>query len=309
MVVGAVPGPSTWLFTTVCHEDILPHLMLPQQKEQHSGQHTSCRHEYTSFSDLSLVRDAVECHRRATEASMGALRAETAWLLLYTFEVRPGLRLSISSTMASPACHLSVPLKFWSTALECTFLKVLEDRHLTAQPVHPQGIDLQELVFPRHGYPNSLPQVLNFGGALGAAGGRGQRLPKVPQGPLHVPTPNMKLLHRFGMMCGQNQRVRITEAVPFVLRSIMRRYFKHLPLDVWGAVCMQIMHAIHQGVEPLVGKVAKLVSTSESQHALHVDGVEECQWGPYSWCRMRRSTSCSPPCMKNTSHAMHAVPT
>ena len=75
---------------SVSHEDILPHL--PQCKQKHtstpfsgdlSGFSTDDRSSGVSFSDLSRVRDAVECHRRTTEASMGALRAETAWFLLY----------------------------------------------------------------------------------------------------------------------------------------------------------------------------------------------------------------------------------
>ena len=52
----------------------------------------------------------------------------------------------------------------------------------------------------------------------------------MPEAPLHVPTPQLHLLQRYGLMCGENQRVTLLEAVRYVVRGMLLRYHKELPL-------------------------------------------------------------------------------
>ena len=56
---------------------------------------------------------------------------------------------------------------------------------------------------------------------------------------LHVPDPKLQLLERYGVMCGEHQRVPVLEAVPYVLRGLLLRYHKQLPLVVWRLICLQ----------------------------------------------------------------------
>ena len=261
---------------SVGNEHILPHMPHSNQQSHprtHKPDHSTSS---ISFADVSLVRDALECHRRHVLASMEALPEDTAWYLLYTYEVRPGLRLSHSTTMGSPACHLSAVLAFWAMVLDRTFLKVLEDRHLTVHPSRdPNGPEIQELGAVCRSVTQKAP-------CLGAAGG-GRSAPKPPETPLLVPTPQLQALQRYGVMCGENRRVQIIEAVRTVLRAVMLRYHQQLPMEEWGPVCMQSMHAMCKGVLgdwPTLANVETVGSGAHSTlHAQDAGMLDECPWG------------------------------
>lgn len=238
---------------SVSHEHVLPHLPHYKKKQQSTSlpdipeQFPAPPSSNISFADVTLVRDALECHQRLTLAGMCAIPAETAWFLLFPYEVRTGLRLSHSTTMASPSCHLSTSIAFWTVALESAFLKLLEDRLLTAQPARiPHSTDIQEL---RSTSESGSFQSQQSCPTKGSDAGIGQRPPKAPKIPLHVPTPQLPMLLQYGVMCGENRRAKIVDAVRTVMPEVMLRYRKQLPLEEWGAVCMQVMHLMQAQLE------------------------------------------------------------
>ena len=158
-----------------------------------------------SFADVSLVRDALECHQRLTLSEMSAVPAETAWYLLFPFEVRPGLRLSHSTSMGSPACHLSTSLAFWAVALECSFLKFLEDSLIATQPMQnarKHDVQVLDQVLPSgRDPPHAHPQKRRLS-VWESDPGTQNRPPKVPDAAVHVPSPQLQLLLQYGIMCG-----------------------------------------------------------------------------------------------------------
>lgn len=259
---------------TVSYEDILPHLPRGKGKTRFRTTSSSIQDvadfteaqaapDYTStisFVDISLVREALECHQRLTQSGMGTIPGEVCWYVALPYEVRPGLRLSHSSSMASPECHLSTSIAFWVVTLEATFLKVLEDRLIKEEDAaNPQNnTKIQEL---HHTSSSDLMQEQDLGNARATPAHSGQgvqdTLPRVPQGPLKLHQPRLDVLKNHAVMCGENHRVNILHVVQTVMSGVAREYRKQLPLEEWGAVCMQVMHAMKdqvQCIEECVGR-------------------------------------------------------
>ena len=236
----------------VSHEHILPHL--PHCKTKQSRSQcipdipdtfpASRSHSSISFADVTLIREALECHKRLTLSGMAAMPSDTAWFLLFPFEVRPGLRLSHSTTLASPACHLSSSLVFWAVALESALLSSLEDHLMAASPAHhPHSTNIKELkqssaLNSGHSKPPWRPTESSRD-AGGVRAGFCQKPPRAPEAPINIPAAQMQMLRKYVLMCGISRRVPIAGGVRAVVRGIMLRYRKQLPKEQWGPVCMQ----------------------------------------------------------------------
>ena len=112
------------------------------------------------------------------------------------------------------------------------------------------------------------------GGASTAAGNRDQRGAKVPETPIHVPITQLQLLGRYGVMCGEHQRVPILEAVPYVLRGVLLRYHKQLPLALWRLMCVQNIQEMQRSAETLYPASAG----SKVSQIEHGEWPDECPW-------------------------------
>ena len=220
------PLPTYSHTASVSAEDILPRLLRKSQNHDSASNPTSSN---MSFADLNLVRDAVACHRMEVLSGLGAKPTETAWYLLYPRDVRPGLRLSLSSTFGSTACVLSGALGWFSVTFEAACLVFLEDNLRAAQSLSTSGWHETQSLQDYNACPLRTDPKLS-GGSYSAARHSEHRGAKVQEAPLHVPTPQLHLLQRYGLMCGENQRVPLLEAVRYVVRGMLLRYHKELPL-------------------------------------------------------------------------------
>ena len=226
-----------------------------------------------SFADVSLVRGAIACHRMQVLTALDAKPTETAWYVQHSPEVRPGLHLSTSSTLGSSACLLAATLGWFSTRYKAACLVFLEDNLRAAQAISVSGwhdpLDMRTENSCSLGTDEKLP-----GASYSAAGSCEQRGAKVLEVPLHVPTPQLQLLRRYGLMSGENQRVPILEAVRYVLRGMLLRYHKQLPLSAWQQICMQFM----QKIQRAVAKVSTASACSEVCQHEHGEWPDECPW-------------------------------
>ena len=233
-----------------------------------------CIRDSISFADVSLVRDAIACHRNQVLADLGAKPTETAWYWLSTAVVRPGLRLSHSSTLGSTACVLSCVLSWFSGNFEAACLVFLEDHLRAAQLLSTSGCFGVQGSHAEKSCPLGTDPKYS-GGACSALGNSEQRGgAKVPRAPLDVPTPDRELLGRYGLMCGENQRVPILEAVPNVLCELLLHYYKQLPLAVWQRICLQSMQAMQRSAS-IFSPAYPCCDVSQHEHG---EWPDECPW-------------------------------
>ena len=266
------PRPlSTYAYTaSLSAEDILPRLIRNEQKHNRTSKSTSSN---MSFAEVNLVRDVIACHRKEVLAGLGAKPTETAWYLFYPREARPGLRLSHSSTLGSTACVLSAVTGWVVDRFEAACLIFLEDHLRAAQSLSTSGCHEAWSLLTDSACPVSTDPELP-GGSYSAVRHSKHRGAKVQEAPLHVPAPQLHLLQKHGLMCGENQRVPIMEAVRYMLRGLLLRYHKQLPLAAWQQICVQYMQKLHRAA-------AYLYSASECSYvSQHQNGEwpDECPW-------------------------------
>ena len=256
-------------------EDILPHFLRKEHQSSASGPDASCN---MSIADVSLVRDAVACHKTQVLADLGAAPTDTVWFMLFPREARPGLWLSHSSTLGSTACVLSSALTWFSCEFEAACLRSMEDNLRAAQSLSTSGWHTTLEQRSEIDCPLSTDPKLP-GGSCSAVQYSEQGVAKVPDAPLHVPTPQLQLLGRYGLMCGENQRVPILEAVPNVLCHLLLLYHQQLPTAEWQRICWQLMHQMHRAVANLHPSPAGY-DIAQHEYGAWSDGEwpDECPW-------------------------------
>ena len=256
-------------------EDIMPHLLRTKRKSSASDPDPSSN---MSFLDVILLRDTIACRKAQVLAELGATPTDTVWFMLFPHEVRPGLCLSHSSTMGSTACVMSCVLNWFGCHYEAACLVFLGDNLREAQSLRTSG--WHTTLEQRSETDCSLSTDPKLpGGSCSAVSKDEQRGAKVLEEPLHVPTPQLQLLGRYGLMCGENQRVPILEAVPYLLRHLLLRYHKQLRIAVWRRMCLLFIHRMHRAA-------VKMHSSSTScDISQHEDGAwadgewpDECPW-------------------------------
>ena len=252
-------------------EDILPHLL---RNERHGSASAPDRTSSNiSFADVSLVRDTIACRRTQILAELGAMPTDTVWFMLFPLEVRPGIRLSKSSTVGSTACIFSTVLGYFACKYDAACLIFLEDNFRAAQSLSTSGcFEVQSLRSDIACFPVTDPQP--SGGPYTAAGNREQRSAKAPEASLHVPDPKLQLLERYGVMCGEHQRVPILEAVPYIMRGLLLRYHRQLPLAVWRLICLQFIQEMQRSADAMSPASA---GCKVSQHE-RGEWPDECPW-------------------------------
>ena len=259
-------------------EDILP--LLLQKKRQSSASASDTGSSNMLFADVSLVRDAVASHRAQVLADLGVKATETAWYFVTPREVRSSLCLSQSSTLGSTACVMSSVLNWISCKYEAACLVFLEDNLRAAQSLSTSGwhtiLDQRSEIDCSLSTDPKLPGGTKYCSAVSNSEQRGA---KVLEEPLHVPTPQLQLLGRYGLMCGENQRVPILEAVPYLLRHLLLRYHKQLRIAVWQRICLQFMHEMHRAAVKLHPSSAGY-GIAQHEHGAWSDGEwpDECPW-------------------------------
>ena len=251
--------------------------------EQHAGGATAPADRTSrniSFADVSLMRVAIASHRLKIQSDLGAKPAEIAWFCQSLTEVRPGLCLSYSATLGSPECILSARLRWFTRKYQAACLIRLEEQSRPAESVSTSDQHSIQARGLRASIASSLSTDPTLSGSfLSAVGSSEQRGAQVPEAPLHVPTPQLHLLRRYGLMCGENQRVPIYEAVRHLLRGMLLRYYKQLPLAAWQRICLQFMHEVQKsGGKSSLAHPSCDVSLHETSESSDAHWPEECPW-------------------------------
>lgn len=228
-----------------------------------------------SFVGASLVRDGIASHRMQLQADLGAQPTETAWYCLFPYKVLSGLRLSHSSTLRSAACVLSAVLGWFACKHEAACLMFAAGSMRAAQPRCASSRSEIQEVTTETGCSLSADTILS-GDPHSAVRSSEQKGAKVPGAPLHVPTLQLQVLQRYSLMCGENQRVPISEALGYVLRGMLLRCRQQLPLAVWQRICLKSMHALQESAAK-VGSAS--LSYGVSQHEKEAEKLDECPWG------------------------------
>ena len=253
------------------YKDILPHLGKCEHHRTASAAHAAS--SKILFADVRLVTDAIDCHRTQVVAQQGVNLTKIAWYRLSSYQARPGLCISQSSTIGSTACLLSAILCWILVKYEAACLVVLEDKFRAAQSLSTSGWhDVQSTRADNACCLNTDPKLpwashcADFGSE--------QRGTNVPDAPLSVSTPQLQLLRKYGLMCGEKQPVQILEAVRYVLRGLLLRYHKQLPLAVWRRICLQCMKELQRRTE----NFASAASSTDASHHEQGEWPEECPW-------------------------------
>lgn len=258
-----MPGPKESV-----QRCVQEHMQLAQHRTQRGGHHQTKRpsqrpissykhHARMSFSDVSKymtpqefrsscrfnfqeLRNAIADYQAAVVAQLDTHVSDVCWFLEWPYE---GFEtpLSVSTSIASPECRLSVTAGHIAQAMECLFL-IIEYEHLASASV-PSYKGPEHPTLEESAAPHTAPSP-----------------------------PDPGVLAGTYLRCGTNQRVPAERALRALLEPLLERFRVLLPRRKWLAVCMQSMRGVQAVADVL--RTATVETGSASERKKPVAGEE-----------------------------------